>query len=628
MRPQNALSLLAALSLILGSLALAADHGTITGTVTDAKTNTPIAGATVVVKGPGLSAMTDAAGRFTIANVPAGFHTVEASMAGYQASAVRLVRVSRNGEAKIAIKLRAVNTRAKDEGRAQKTMLYAPTSPACGMAAAECDHSGYYLPPEHNTEEYARIYENKFLETVHDPLSTFSIDVDPASYANVRRFLSGGQMPPKDAVRIEELVNYFTYDYPQPEGSDPFAVNVEMASCPWNQDHKLVRIGLKGREVPTDKLPPANLVFLIDVSGSMHSPDKLPLLKSAFKMLVNELRPQDRVAIAVYASSEGLVLPSTPGKDRKAILAVLDKLEAGGSTAGAAGIQLAYKVAKENFVKGGNNRVILATDGDFNVGVSSTSELIRMIEEKREQGIFLSVLGFGTGNLKDSRMEQLADKGNGNYAYIDNISEARKVLVSQMGGTLFTIAKDVKIQVEFNPARVRAYKLVGYENRMLAKEDFNDDKKDAGELGSGHTVTALYEIVPAGSTFRQAQGDRPTVDPLRYQQTQANPKAGASKEIMTIKLRYKQPDGSASKLLVREVLDSDAGFAKASDDFRFACAVAEFGLLLRDSEHKGKSSYAQVLEIAREARGKDPEGYRGEFLRLVEAAKGLDVAKK
>jgi Ca-activated chloride channel family protein len=355
----------------------------------------------------------------------------------------------------------------------------------------------------------------------------------------------------------------------------------------------------------------------------MQSPDKLPLLKSAFKMLVNELRPQDRIAIVVYASSEGLALPSTPGKDKKTILAVLDQLEAGGCTAGAAGIQLAYRVAKENFVKGGNNRVILATDGDFNVGVSSTSELIRMIEEKREQGIFLSVLGFGSGNLKDSRMEQLADKGNGNYAYIDNISEARKVLVSQMGGTLFTIAKDVKIQVEFNPARVRAYKLVGYENRMLAKEDFNDDKKDAGELGSGHTVTALYEIVPAGS-----KEPINSVDPLKYQTIQANPKAGASRELMTVKLRYKQPDGKASKLIVREVPDGDYAFEKASDDFRFASAVAEFGLLLRDSEHKGKSSYAQVLEIARDSRGKDPEGYRGEFLRLVDAAKGLDVAKK
>lgn len=621
MKPQTTLALMAAFFIILGSLALAAEHGTITGTVTDSKTGSPISGATVTVKGAGLSALTDAGGRFTIANVPTGFHTVQASMAGYQSATIRFLRVSKNSTANVSIRLKVTRIKDEGKGRVQAKLLYAP--PACGMIAAECDRSACYLPPDFNTEEYSRIYENKFLEVMHDPLSTFSIDVDPASYANVRRFLSGGQLPPKDAVRIEELINYFTYDYPQPTNGDPFAINVEMAACPWNPAHKLVRIGLKGREVPTDKLPPANLVFLIDVSGSMQSPDKLPLLKSAFKMLVNELRPQDRIAIAVYASSEGLALPSTPGKDKKAILAVLDQLEAGGCTAGAAGIQLAYKVARENFVKGGNNRVILATDGDFNVGVSSTSELIRMIEEKREQGIFLSVLGFGTGNLKDSRMEQLADKGNGNYAYIDGISEARKVLVSQMGGTLFTIAKDVKIQVEFNPARVKAYKLVGYENRMLAKEDFNDDRKDAGELGSGHTVTALYEIIPAGS-----KEPINSVDPLKYQQTAVNPRAGSSKEVMTVKLRYKLPDGEASKLIVREVADGDREFASASDDFRFACAVAEFGLLLRDSEHKGKASYAQVLEIARGSRGKDPEGYRGEFLRLVDAAKGLDVAKK
>ncbi len=623
MRTLTAIALTAALFLILGGLALAVDYGTVTGRVADAATGAPLSGATVVVKGPGLSALTGADGRFTIAKVPTGFHTVEASLAGYRSATVRLLRVSRNAVATANFKLRAEKPKTRDAKWGALKCQYSPMSNACGVAAAECDRSACYLPPDFNTEEYTRIYENKFLEVIHDPLSTFSIDVDPASYANVRRFLSGGQMPPKDAVRIEELINYFTYDYPQPEGGDPFAINVEMAACPWNAIHKLVRIGLKGREVPTEKLPPANLVFLIDVSGSMQSADKLPLLKKAFKMLVGELRPQDRVAIAVYASSEGLALPSTSGKDKRSILEVLDRLEAGGSTAGAAGIQLAYKVAKENFVKGGNNRVILATDGDFNVGVSSTSELIRMIEEKREQGIFLSVLGFGTGNLKDSRMEQLADKGNGNYAYIDGISEARKVLVSQMGGTLFTIAQDVKIQVEFNPARVRAYKLVGYENRMLAKEDFNDDRKDAGELGSGHTVTALYEIVPAG-----AKGQVNSVDPLKYQQTQVSPKAGHSNEIMTIKLRYKQPEGSVSRLIVREVLDGDYAFEKASDDFRFASAVAEFGLLLRDSKHKGKASYDQVLKIARDARGKDPEGYRGEFLRLVDAAKGLDVAQK
>jgi Ca-activated chloride channel family protein len=442
--------------------------------------------------------------------------------------------------------------------------------------------------------------------------------VDPASYANMRRFLNSGQLPPKDAVRIEELINYFDYAYAQPDDGRPFALHTEVAECPWNHSHRLARIGLKGKEIALDKLPPANLVFLLDVSGSMQSPDKLPLLKSAFKLLVNQLRPQDRVAIAVYASAEGLVLPSTPGSDKKTILEMLDKLEAGGCTAGAAGIQLAYRTARENFIKHGNNRVILATDGDFNVGVSSTSELIRMIEQKREEGIYLSVLGFGTGNLKDSRMEQLADKGNGNYAYIDNITEARKVLVSQMGGTLFTIAKDVKIQVEFNPAKVKAYKLIGYENRLLNKEDFNDDKKDAGELGSGHTVTALYEIIPAGS-----QEEVPGVDPLKYQQTKVSPTAFKSAEMMTVKLRYKLPAENESKLISKVIMDRNGEMAEASEDFRFAAAVAEFGLLIRDSEFKGKASYGQVLALARGAKGQDKEGYRAEFIKLAETARLL-----
>jgi Ca-activated chloride channel homolog len=434
----------------------------------------------------------------------------------------------------------------------------------------------------------------------------------------MRRFLNSGQLPPKDAVRVEELINYFDYTYAQPDDGRPFAVHTEVAECPWNQGHRLVRIGLKGREVPLDKLPPTNLVFLIDVSGSMQDEDKLPLLKSAFKMLVNQLRPQDRVAIAVYASAEGLALPSTPGSDKKTILEVLDHLEAGGCTAGAAGIQLAYRTAKENFIKDGNNRVILATDGDFNVGVSNTGDLIRMIEQKREEGIYLSVLGFGTGNLKDSRMEQLADKGNGNYSYIDNITEARKVLVSQMGGTLFTIAKDVKIQVEFNPARVKAYKLIGYENRLLNKEDFNDDKKDAGELGSGHTVTALYEIIPAGS-----QEEAPGVDPLKYQETKVSPNAAKSPELMTVKLRYKLPAENESKLISKVIMDRNAEMENASEDFRFAAAVAEFGLLIRDSKFKGRSTYGQALALARGAKGQDKEGYRAEFIKLAETAQLL-----
>ncbi|MCU0607740.1 MAG: von Willebrand factor type A domain-containing protein, partial [Candidatus Edwardsbacteria bacterium] len=572
--------------------------------------------------GTSFYAKSDAAGAFTFSGVPAGSYAVMATHPGHETALVKDVTVEPGKAATVAIAMKpaTLDLKVKDERRVAACKLAAP---ACGSVASECydrSYGGVYrgVPADFNTEEYAAISENTFKDVLQDPLSTFSIDVDPASYANVRRFLSGGALPYKDAVRIEELVNYFPYQYEQPGDGRPFAVHAEAASCPWNPGHRLVRIGLKGREVPVDKLPPANLVFLIDVSGSMQSADKLPLLKSAFKLLAQQLRPQDRVAIAVYASSEGLVLPSTSGKDKQAILAALDKLEAGGCTAGAAGIRLAYRTALDNYIKGGNNRVILATDGDFNVGVSSTSELIAMIEQQREHGVFLSVLGFGTGNLKDSRMEQLADKGNGNYAYIDNLSEARKVLVSQMGGTLFTIAKDVKIQVEFNPARVKGYKLIGYENRLLAKEDFNDDKKDAGELGSGHTVTALYEVVPAGS------GEQlPGIDELKYQTTAVRPDAAKSPELMTVKLRYKDPDGTQSRLIVRPVVDGGAAFAKASEDFRFAAAVAEFGLLLRNSPFKGSASWGQVIELARTACGADPEGYRAEFVKLAGTARDL-----
>ena len=352
---------------------------------------------------------------------------------------------------------------------------------------------------EFNTEQYNRIYDNEFLMAKDNPLSTFSIDVDTASYSNIRRFLNNNQLPPKDAVRIEEMINYFSYDYPQPKENEPFSVTTEVAACPWNKDHQLVLIGLQGRNVETANLPPSNLVFLLDVSGSMQDTDKLPLIKSAFRLLVDQLRPQDRVSIVVYAGSSGLVLDSTPGDQKQVILQAIDSLNAGGTTAGGEGIKLAYEIAKKNLMKDGNNRVILATDGDFNVGVSSDGDLIRMIEEKRNDGIFLTILGFGMGNYKDAKMEQLADKGNGTIAYIDNLLEAKKVFVSGLSGTLLTIAKDVKIQVEFNPTKIKAYRLIGYENRMLKKEDFNDDKKDAGEIGAGHSVTALYEIALADS---------------------------------------------------------------------------------------------------------------------------------
>ncbi len=473
---------------------------------------------------------------------------------------------------------------------------------------------------EFNTEEYDRIYENIFLEALKNPLSTFSIDVDTASYANIRRFINNNQYPYKDAVRIEEMINYFSYDYPLPTKKRPFAIYTEISDCPWNPDHRLIHIGLQGKKLESDELPPNNLVFLLDVSGSMEPANKLPLLKKAFKLLIHELGAKDRVSIVVYAGAAGLVLPSTPANEKSKILAALDRLSAGGSTAGGAGIQLAYKVAWENFIPDGNNRIILATDGDFNIGVSSTSELVRMIEEKRKKGIFLTILGFGMGNYKDGRMEQIADKGNGNYHYIDNLLEAKKVFVNDMRGTLFTIAKDVKIQVEFNPAKVKAYRLIGYENRLLKKEDFDDDTKDAGELGAGHTVTALYEIIPFGS-----EEEIPVVGDLKYQMVKIDPKAYKSKEILTVKLRYKEPDGKKSQLIEMPLADKNIAIKKASQNFKFSAAVAEFGMLLRDSEFKGQSSYDGVCELAKQGKGPDTFGYRTEFIKLVEMCQLLDT---
>ncbi|MBI5211057.1 MAG: VWA domain-containing protein [Elusimicrobia bacterium] len=480
------------------------------------------------------------------------------------------------------------------------------------LSQRELDGEGYDFAPE-----------NEFVKASDQPLSTFSIDVDAASYANARRFLDQGRMPPQDAVRIEELINYFRYDYPEPAGEHPFSITTELSACPWKAGHKLVRVGLKGRSIPNEKLPPNNLVFLVDSSGSMESYDKLPLLKKGLRLLVEQLRRQDRIAIVAYAGTAGLVLPSTPGSDKAAILAALERLEAGGSTAGGAGIQLAYEVARRNFMEKGNNRVILATDGDFNVGITSDGELVRMIEEKRRQGVFLTVLGFGTGNYQDAKMEKLADKGNGNYAYIDDILEARKVLVQEMGATLLTIAKDVKIQVEFNPARVQAYRLIGYENRLLKAQDFNDDKKDAGELGAGHTVTALYEVIPIG-----AEADLPAVDELRYQKTRLSDAASAGKELLTVKFRYKKPDGDRSLLIVHALEDAVRGWDEATQDHRFSAAVAGFGMLLRGSKFAGNLTYAKVGRTAGEALGKDEGGYRAEFLRLVEKARLLDQRQR
>lgn len=470
-----------------------------------------------------------------------------------------------------------------------------------------------YIQGEMNTEEYADIDENGYKLSLKNPLSTFSIDVDTASYSNIRRFLMDGQMPPKDAVRIEEMINYFTYDYPEPKGDTPFSVITEINECPWNDKHDLAMVTLKGKELEVDKKKPSNLVFLIDVSGSMNKPDKLPLLKSAFKMLVNQLKEDDRVSIVVYAGAAGVVLDSTNGSNKDIIIDAIENLNAGGSTAGGEGIELAYKIARGNFIEEGNNRIILATDGDFNVGPSSDGDLSDLIEKNRNDGVFLSVLGFGSGNLKDSKAELLADKGNGNYSYIDNILEAKKVLVDEIGSTLFTIAKDVKFQIEFNPSKVKAYRLIGYENRLLNDEDFNDDKKDAGEIGAGHTVTVFYELIPSDSDEKI-----PGVDELKYQDV----KVKKSNDIMHIKLRYKDPEGLVSKLLGYPIDDNKIS-KQASENFNFASAIAEFGMLLRDSEFKGSSNYDHVVELAQKYKGDDKEGYRMEFIKMVKLAKEL-----
>jgi Ca-activated chloride channel homolog len=467
-----------------------------------------------------------------------------------------------------------------------------------------------------NDESYTALDENTFHKAKSDPLSTFSIDVDAASYSNVRRFINGGQLPEKDAVRIEEMINYFDYDYEQPKGKDPVNIITEIAPAPWNKTHKLVQIGLQAKTLTTEKLPASNLVFLIDVSGSMSAANKLPLLVSSFKLLTDQLREKDKVAIVVYAGNSGVVLPATRGDEKTRIKDALDKLSAGGSTAGGQGIELAYKIASENFIKGGNNRVILATDGDFNVGASSDSEMEKLIENKRKSGVFLTVLGYGMGNYKDSKMEILADKGNGNYAYIDNLTEARKVLVNEFGGTLFTVAKDVKLQIEFNPAEVQSYRLIGYENRLLAKEDFNNDEKDAGEIGSGHSVTALYEIIPTGVN----DSFTASVDDLKYQKTNPSNTSNTG-ELLTVKLRYKDPSGGRSKLLVKTVPDIALSIDSTSDNFRFVAAVAEFGMILKRSAFKQNATFEQVIALAEAAKGKDKEGYRSEFLSMVKSAK-------
>ena len=631
---------LALAMLITGTAFIHLTSISISGKVTD-EAGVPLNGATVAVKGTNISTATDANGEFTL-QVPGlksvlvinyvGYHLQEVTVVNNKKLSITLhttnllldeVIITANGIASRKIKSSSV-TRGYNNiyaapmyQKAEEKKMY-----NYGWQNGNKADSAVF-----NREGYDRIVENRFLSTQQNPLSTFSIDVDAASYSNIRRMINGKMLPPAGAVRIEEMINYFTYQYAQPTGTDPFSITTEIAECPWNTAHRLVSIGLQGRQIPVGNLPPGNLTFLIDVSGSMESEDKLPLVKASLKLLLNQLRDEDKVAIVVYAGSAGLVLPPTPGSDKTKIRSAIENLQAGGSTAGGEGIELAYKTAQQNFVKQGNNRVILCTDGDFNVGMSSDDELERLIEDKRKTGIFLTVLGYGTGNYQDAKMQKLADKGNGNHAYIDNQNEAKKVLVNEFGGTLFTIAKDVKLQVEFNPAKVQGYRLIGYENRMLAKEDFNNDKKDAGELGSGHTVTALYEVIPVGVKSDELEN----VDALKYQQPLQKIATGNfTNELMNIKLRYKQPGGEKSKLVQQPVMDKNASINQASENMRFAAAVAQFGMLLRNSAYKGSSNYKLVTTMAGNALGLDSHGYRNEFLELVKKAGMInkkDVAK-
>lgn len=650
--------------------------GTIKGTITEESNGEPIPFANVVLKKDSVKIMvttSDFDGNYTLKPIPAGVYDVIVSYVGFESKKIKAVEVD-------VFKLVALKVQLRKGVEIEEVVVYAAPiiemdqtmistsvnrteitrmavrsvadiTKAAGNGITSRDNgsgnscvrgsrsgssvtfvdgikivgSGYSEESEKPTyvgnESYQELADNEFKSPRKTPLSTFSIDVDKASYANTRRFLNDGSLPPSNAVRIEELINYFNYDYPQPEDEHPFSITTEMTDCPWNKERKLALIGIQGKKVDLDEAPKSNLVFLIDVSGSMSSYDKLDLLKKGLVLLVDELRAEDKVAIVVYAGAAGVVLKSTEGNRKVEIKRALNRLSAGGSTAGGAGIQLAYKIAEQNFIEGGNNRIILASDGDFNVGTSGQEELVRLIEKKRESGVFLSVLGFGMGNLQDYKMEQIADKGNGNYSYIDNLLEAQKVLVTEMGGTLFTIAKDVKVQAEFNPNKVKAYRLIGYVNRALAAEDFNDDRKDAGELGSGHTVTALYEIIPANSTENIMD-----VDSLKYQDVATIPEQKYSDELFTVKFRYKAPDGDESILITKIMKDESVELDNASLNLQFSAAVACFGMKLRNSESVKDMTYSEIIKLAKAAKGEDEEGYRSEFIKLLKTADLLAVS--
>ncbi len=538
--------------LLFISFPLLASGGSIKGKVTDKATKEALIGANVVVQSKQIGAASDINGFYIIKNIPAGTYTIKASYVGYEPVEQKDVVVKNFQVVEVNFELESDFTLAECIVIEKRPLIEKSSTNACRIISSEgiqFQVGGYTAcyRPDHNTEEYSKINENIFKEVINNPLSTFSIDVDYASYSNARRFLLDGFLPPKDAVRVEEFINYFQYDYPKPIGQHPLEIYTELAECPWNNENYLLHIGIKGKELAVKEQKPSNLVFLIDVSGSMDTPKKLPLLVNSFKMFTEQLRADDVISIVVYAGSSGLVLPPTKGSDKIKIIDALEKLRAGGSTAGGAGMKLAYEIAEKNLIENGNNRIIWATDGDFNVGVSNTGDLVRFLEEKRNKGIFLTVLGFGTENIKDNRLEQMADNGNGHYAYIDNLLEAKKVLVDEIGSTLFTIAKDVKIQVEFNPAKVKEYRLVGYENRLLNSEDFENDQKDAGEIGSGHSVTALYEIVP-----QEFEGDISDSE-LRYQVVYIKESDQVLNEFGNIKVRYKLPDEDESKLITKVV---------------------------------------------------------------------------
>ena len=586
------------------------------GTVTDGSDGSPLVGCAVTVKGTSRGAVTNLQGQYRIeANKG---ETLIFSYIGFEK--VEKIIFS----AKMDVSLMASSDVLEEcvvvgYGSQRKVAV---TGAISTVNLASLRHPSVRMDAV-NTEEYKSISENGFKQVGESPLSTFSIDVDPASYSNMRRFINRGELPPADAIRTEELVNYFSYDYPKPTGNDPVKITVEAGTCTWNTAHRLVRIGLKAKEIPTEQLPASNLVFLIDISGSMWGANRLDLVKSSLKLLVNNLRNKDKVAIVTYAGSAGVKLEATSGGDKQKIREAIDELTAGGSTAGGAGIHLAYQIAKKNFISDGNNRIILCSDGDFNVGVSSAEGLEQLIEKERKSGVHLTVLGYGMGNYKDKKIQVLAEKGNGNHAYIDNLQEANRVLVGEFGATLHTVAKDVKLQVEFNPSQVQAYRLIGYESRLLKDEDFNNDAKDAGDMGAGHTVTAFYEVIPAGVKNEYVG----KVDDLKYQKKEKMTlKPTGSDELLTVKLRYKAPDKDVSRKMELPFVDNKGD--SVSSDFRFASAVAMFGQLLRDSDFKGTADYDKVIKLAKQGLNNDERGYRREFIRLVEAAKGLEKTSK